>query len=100
MSPEVYNGNPPTKESDIWSVGVTVVAMASGKPLNEGMDRPQLIQSLMAYDVQYEIPEEFARLRAVVKECFRREIERPGAQLLLRSCFGFGRARAIITENA
>ena len=87
MSPEVLSGKPCGKESDMWSLAMTVVEMATGKPY-----WPKPAHCIYMLCMTSEIPQIPSSLspaaHSFLSKCFSRNVdERPTAANALRDSF-------------
>ncbi|XP_042514074.1 mitogen-activated protein kinase kinase kinase 18-like [Macadamia integrifolia] len=73
MAPEVVRGESQGPESDIWSLGCTVIEMVTGKPAWEDRGADTLCRIAFSDSVP-EFPDELSDLgRDFIDKCFRRE---------------------------
>ena len=87
MSPEVLSGKPCGKESDMWSLAMTVVEMATGKPF--WSKAAHCIYMLCMTTETPEIPSSLSpAAHAFLVKCFSRNLdERPTAASALHHPF-------------
>jgi serine/threonine-protein kinase len=79
MSPEQVEGKPLDHRSDLFSLGVVLHQMATGRPPFKGDSRPALISSILrdeppsVVEARPELPSELGR---IVRHCLRKDPER------------------------
>ena len=75
MPPEIVKGEPYDEKVDIWSAGVVVFVMLSGKPPFSGPDKPGVYKSIKSTPLQFP-DSEWANISDVGKDFLRRAIEK------------------------
>ncbi|XP_074275060.1 mitogen-activated protein kinase kinase kinase 17-like [Silene latifolia] len=80
MAPEVLKGESPNKGSDIWSLGCTIIEMATGKPPNWGENKSNPMATILKIVTSNEnpiFPNELSREGLNFLEiCFQRDSEK------------------------
>jgi serine/threonine protein kinase len=88
MAPEVIKQSGYGRQADIWSVGCTVIEMATGRPpwSSEYTDQVSALFTIATSDDMPEMPEDFSEDgKDFLAQCFRRNPkERPNATKLLQ----------------
>lgn len=78
MAPEVWRGQPATRQSDVYSLGVLLFELAAGTAPHAGVPLAQLGQAVTGTDApslaQFGVTDH--RLRAIVERCLEREPSR------------------------
>lgn len=75
MPPEIVKGEKYDKKVDIWSAGVVVYVMLSGKPPFIGGDKPAVYKSIKTMPLEFP-DSEWANISEGAKEFLRMAIEK------------------------
>jgi serine/threonine-protein kinase OSR1/STK39 len=88
-APEGMEGRGYTEKSDIWSIGVVVIALATGRAPFDGMTQIEQIEAIVKGPTPELPPGEFSPvIRDFVHQCLQRDPEkRPAASVLLKHPF-------------
>lgn len=92
LAPEVLRGERSGTWSDIWSVGILLYEMATGRPPFQGQTIYALTTAIMTAKVTYPVGKVRKRLAQVIDRCLQKEVRRryPRARDILRELSGEG----------
>jgi formylglycine-generating enzyme required for sulfatase activity len=88
MAPEIWRGEPPTRRSDLYSLGALLYALCAAKPPHAQVPEAELSDTVQRRDITplaTAVPTVEPRFAAVIDRCLRRDpAERPASADELR----------------